>query len=172
MRVMQQPRNDPGSVLHIDGVAPQFESADRNHVIGLLAHNDLAGAFFSSLKIGQEVRIVYGDGRVGYYKINRIARFKAPQPDNKNENYVELSSNIIYSAQDLFTIFYNGDAHVTFQTCILQDGNSGWGRLFVTAIPVFSISLWEYQSLTRQTGQDFMKAGEMLRPLFGDLGFR
>jgi hypothetical protein len=171
LQVMQQPENDPGSVLHIEGVATQFGLAARNHVIGLLAHDDLAGAFFSSLKIGQEVRIVYGDGRVGYYRINRLARFKAPQTASQNGNYVDLSSNITYTDQDLFTMFYTGDAHVTFQTCILQDGNLSWGRLFVTAGPVFSICLRQYQSLTRQTGQDFIKAGDMFRLPFGDLGF-
>jgi hypothetical protein len=76
--VMQQLSDDPESVLRIGGVATQFGLAARNHVIGLLAHDDLAGAFFASLKMGQEVRIVYGDVRVDYYKINRLARFKAP----------------------------------------------------------------------------------------------
>lgn len=72
LRVMQQPPDEPGSVLRIEGVATQFGSAARNHIIGLLAHNDLAGASFSSLRVGQEVRIVYGDGRVDYHKINRV----------------------------------------------------------------------------------------------------
>jgi hypothetical protein len=172
LRVMQQLSDDPESVFRIDGVVTQFGLAARNHVIGLLAHDDLAGAFYSRLKMGQEVSIVYGGGRVGYYKINRLARFKAPQPTIRNGNYVDLSSNITYTAQDLFTMVYNGETHVTFQTCIFRDGNLSWGRLFVTAVPVISIGFQEYQLLSRQTGQDFINAGAMIRLPFGDLGFR
>ena len=141
--VMQQFLDDPESVLRIGGVATQFELAARNHVIGLLVYDDLAIAYFSSLKMGQEVRIVYGDGRVGYSKINWFARFKASQLLIQNGYYVDLSSNITYTVQDLFTMFYNGDAHVTFQPCIFQDRNLSWGRLFVTAAPVLTISLPE-----------------------------
>ena len=69
LRVMQQPAAEPESVPAMDGVATQFSPAVQSRVIGLLAHNDLAGASFSSLRIGQEVRIVYGDGRVEYYQV-------------------------------------------------------------------------------------------------------
>ena len=116
LRVMQQPVGDPGSVLPLDGVATQFRVAAQNHVIGLLAHNNLAGAFYSNLRIGQEVRIVYGDGRVEYYEGNRLACLQALQPGSQNENYVDLRSNVTVSAQDIFAIFYEGNAHVTFQT--------------------------------------------------------
>ena len=69
-------------------------------------------------------------------------------------------------------MFYNGETHVTFQTGILRSRNLSWGRLFVTAIPVISIGFQEYQSLSRQTGQDFINAGAIFRLPFGDLGFR
>ena len=72
LRVLQQPQDDPGLVFRVDGVATQFQLAAHNRVIGLLAHNDLAGATFSGLKIGQEVRIIYGNGRVEYYQIMKI----------------------------------------------------------------------------------------------------
>jgi len=145
--------------------------AAHNHVIGLLAHDDLAGAFFPYLKMGQEVRIVYGVGRVGYYQINLLARFEAPQPDSQNGIYMDLKSNITYTAQELFTKFYNGDAHVTFQTCILKGGNLSWRRLFVTAIPFFSISLSDFQSLARPTGQDLIKAADIFHLPFGETVF-
>jgi hypothetical protein len=69
-------------------------------------------------------------------------------------------------------MFYNGAAHVTFQTCILQDGNSSWGRLFVTAIPVSSIHLREFQTLTLQTKHEISKVVDSLGPVVGYLGFR
>ena len=135
MRVLQQPADDPGFVLPMGGVVTQFREAALNHVIGLLAHNDLAGVSFSNLKVGQEVRIIYGNGRVDYYVINRLARFQALPSGSEGENYVDLSSNITYTAQGIFSMFYDGKVHVTFQTCILYGGNSSWGRLFVTALP-------------------------------------
>lgn len=85
---------------------------------------------------------------------------------------MDLSSNIGYTAKDIFNNFYNGGSHVTFQTCILQDGNSSWVRLFVTAMPVSAIYRREYQALTTQTSRDFIKVGGMLRMLFEDLVFR
>src|SRR5512137_1911565 len=62
--VYQQAENDPGFVSEKDGVVTQFHLAAKNNVIGLLAHNTLAGASFSNLMVGQEVRIVYGDSKV------------------------------------------------------------------------------------------------------------
>jgi hypothetical protein len=168
---MQQIDDDPESFMRISGVATQFGLAAHNLVIGLMAHDDLAGAFFSYLKMGQEVCIVYGDGRVGYYQINHLARFKAPQPDSQNGIYMDLNLNITYTAQDLFTMFYNGDAHVTFQACIHQGENLSWGQLFVTAIPVFSISLSDFQSLARPTGQDLIKAADIFHLPFGETVF-
>ena len=170
--VLQQPEDDPGSVFQVDGVATQFRSAARNNVIGLLAHNYLAGASFSNLKIGQDVRIVYGNGRVNYFKINRLARFRAVLPGSQDESYVDLSSNISYTAQDIFTMFYDGDAHVTFQTCIGQGDNSSWGRLFVVAIPVSSVYLQGLWTLTLQEMNDFSKMGIRSGQLVGDSVFR
>jgi hypothetical protein len=136
LAVVQQPDADPGSVSIKAGVATQFNEAARNHVIGLLAHNYLAGAGFSNLKVGQEVRIIYGDGRVDYFLVNRLAKFQILQPNDSAGNLIDLSTGIPYSTQDVFTMFYDGDTHVTFQTCIKQGDNSSWGRLFVTAVPV------------------------------------
>ena len=146
LRVVQQPEDDPGAVTRADGVATQFSQAALNHVIGLLAHNDLAGASFSKLQIGQEVRIIYGNGRVEYYLVNRLARYQALWPGSQNEEYIDLLSNITYSPQDIFKMFYDGDVHVTFQTCIFQNGDASWGRFFVTAIPVPLIYQRKFQA--------------------------
>jgi hypothetical protein len=145
LRVEQQPVGEPGIVLKKDGVATQFRAAANNNNIGLLAHNNLAGATFSGLQVGQEVRIVYGDGRVDYYIVNRLASFQALQPDSQNGDFVDLSSKIKYTAQDIFSMFYAGSLHVTFQTCILKDGNGSWGRLFVTAVPYLSVDNRRFQ---------------------------
>jgi len=172
LRVMQQPANDPGSVLRVDGVATQFNLAAGNQIIGLLAHNDLAGASFSSLTVGQEVRIVYGDGRVDYFIVNRLARFQVLHFGSQNENYVELSTNIAYTPQNIFTRFYDGNVHVTFQTCIFQDGNSSWGRLFVTAVPVSTQYFRELQTFRIMMSIDFTGADSALNSLIWGSGYR
>ena len=152
LRVAQQPLGDPGSVLQLDGVATQFRAAADNHNIGLLAHNNLAGATFSSLQIGQEVRIVYGDGRVNYFIVNLMDSFQALQPDSQYGDFVDLNSNVTYTAQDIFSMFYSGSTHVTFQTCILKDGDASWGRLFVTAVPYYSVDFREFRLFRFEPG--------------------
>ena len=144
LRVVQQPASDPGAVIKVDGAVTQFNQAARNNVIGLLAHNYLAGASFFTLKIGQEVRIVYGEGRVAYFEISRLARFQVLSHYSRNDNYIDLSSNLIYNEQQIFSMFYDGETHVTFQTCILQNGNSSWGRLFVIASPSLPVSFLKF----------------------------
>jgi hypothetical protein len=133
--IVEQPSNDPGYVSSIDGVLTRFALADNYQVIGLLAHNNLAGATFFGLKKGQEIRLVYGDGRVKTYLVDRIARFQALQPNNLTSNFSDVLSNQVFSAGEIFNMFYAGTEHVTFQTCIAQGGEASWGRLFVTAVP-------------------------------------
>ena len=134
-RVVTQSADNPGFVSQKAGVVTQFSMAEQYNVTGLLAHNNLAGASFSNLVVGQEIRIIYGDGRVATYMVNQVARFQALQPNSDDSDFVDLSSNVTYSAQTVFAMFYHGGDHVTFQTCIQQNGNASWGRLFVTAVP-------------------------------------
>ena len=146
-RVVQQPVDKPVYVSPIQDIVTQFGLAAQNNVIGLLAHNHLAGATFSSLFVGQEVRIVYGDGKVTYYMINQITRFQALQPESIYSNFLDLSSNITYTYQEIFAMFYQNSGQVVFQTCIMADGEASWGRLFVTATPAFLIYLPEIHTV-------------------------
>jgi hypothetical protein len=134
-RIVQQPQDNPGFVSQMDGVVTQFSLAAMYNVVGLLAHNNLAGASFPDLAIGQRVQLIYGDGRVSEYEIDKISRFQALQPNSGNSNFVDLDTHIVYTASQIFAMFYEGGDHVTFQTCIFKDGNLSWGRLFVTAVP-------------------------------------
>jgi hypothetical protein len=103
--------------------------------VGLLAHNTLSGKFFFQLEVGQEVRLVYGDGRVEYFIIQRILQYQALQPNSPYSNFRDLSSDEILTAEQVFRKAYTGDRHVTFQTCIAANGISTWGRIFVIATP-------------------------------------
>jgi len=146
-RVATQPVGNPGYVSKSDGMVTRFDMAARYKVIGLLAHNNLAGVSFSNIVIGQEIRIVYGDGRVAIYMVNQVARFQALQPFSENSDFLDLNTNSTYSAGAIFKMFYQGGDHVTFQTCIFQDGNSSWGRLFVTAVPASYAYNYETRSM-------------------------
>jgi hypothetical protein len=146
-RVVTQSVDNPGYVSKSEGTVTQFSMAARYKVVGLLAHNYLAGASFSNLVVGQEICIVYGDGRVVTYMVNQVARFQALQPSSENSDFVDLNSNSTYSTQAIFKMFYQGGDHVTFQTCISRDGNMSWGRLFVTAVPASFAYNYETRSI-------------------------
>lgn len=138
--VVQQPEGDSGYVSHRDEEATQFAMAAQYGNIGLLAHNYLSGRLFSRLIIGEEVRLIYGDGKVEYFVITEVLRYQALEPDSQWSSFRNLDNYDVLSTEQMFNRAYAGDRHVTFQTCISANGNSSWGRLFVIAVPkVFSL---------------------------------
>ena len=144
--VIQQPVSNAGYVSSKDGEATQFGMASQFGNIGLLAHNHLAGKSFSQLTIGQEVRLVYGDGRVEYFVITEILKYQALQPTSPYSSFKNLNKDETLTAEQMFKRVYLGDQHVTFQTCIEANGNLSWGRLFVIAIPKQTLSTVSQQS--------------------------
>lgn len=136
MAVIQQPAGNAGWVSETDNVITQFGMATRYNTTGLLAHNTHAGEKFSKLKEGQIVVVVNGKGKLQRYKISSIYRFQALQPNNPYSDFIDLETNQKLSATALFYQVYTGDHHLTFQTCIAQNGDFSWGRLFVLATPL------------------------------------
>ena len=133
--VVQQPADNAGYVSSTDGVLTQFRLPSQFGNVGLLAHNSLSGKFFFQLEVGQEVRLVYGNGKVEYYLIQQILRYQAFEPNSPYSNFRDLSTNENLTAEQVFRKVYTGDRHVTFQTCIAANGISTWGRIFVIATP-------------------------------------
>lgn len=133
--VVQQPYENAVFVSNNDNVVTQFRMASQFGIIGLLAHNHLSGSSFSQLAIGQEVRLVNGDGSVEYFVIAEVLRYQALQPTSPYSSFRNLDKDETLSAEEMFKQVYFGDRHVTFQTCIEAEGNPSWGRLFVIAIP-------------------------------------
>ena len=133
--VVQQPADKPYNVSNRNGEATQFFLATQYGNIGLLAHNTLSGKLFPQLAIGQQVRLIYGDGRVEDFVISQILRFQALQPESVSSTFRNLDRNEILSAGEMFNRAYVGDRRVVFQTCIEAEGNLSWGRLFVVAVP-------------------------------------
>lgn len=133
--VIQQPADNPYYVSSRDGEATQFSMASQYGNTGLLAHNNLSGRFFSQLSIGQEVRLVYGDGKVEYFVVKNILRFQALQPESVSSSFQNLDRKEVLSAGDMFNRAYVGESRVVFQTCIAAKENPSWGRLFIVAVP-------------------------------------
>jgi hypothetical protein len=133
--VVQQPTNKPYYVSNRDGQITQFSIASQYGNTGLLAHNTLSGKLFSQLAIGQEVRLVYGDGKVQYYVIAQSMRFQALQPESVSSSFHNLDRSETLTAGQMFNRAYVGESRVVFQTCIAAEGTPSWGRLFVIAVP-------------------------------------
>jgi hypothetical protein len=133
--IVQQPASSPFYVSNRSGELTQFSIASQYGNTGLLAHNTLSGRFFSQLATGQEVRLIYGDGKIEYFVIQNVLRFQALQPESISSSFRNLDRNEVLSAGNMFNRAYVGGRRVVFQTCIEANGNSSWGRLFVVALP-------------------------------------
>jgi hypothetical protein len=133
--VVQQPSGSPGYVSNYEGQLTQFSMAAQFGNLGLLAHNRLAGKSFSELGVGQEVRLIYGNGRVEYFVITEILQYQALDPTSMRSAFRDLVTDETITANQLFERVYTGKRHVTFQTCIEANGNLSWGRLFIVATP-------------------------------------
>ncbi len=133
--IVQQPVGNAGYVSQSNGEITQFGMASQFGNVGLLAHNNLSGSYFSELAVGQEVRLVYGDGKIEYFVVTGVLKFQALEPTNPYSAFRSLDNDEKLTAEQLFNQVYRGDRHVTFQTCIAGPGSLSWGRLFVIATP-------------------------------------
>jgi hypothetical protein len=136
LSVVQQPTGFPGYVSTKDSVATQFGIATEVGNVGLLAHNTHAGSFFSNIKLGDRIVLVYGDGHIESFTANSIQRYQALSPLSPYSEFKDQETQITYTAEQLFNNVYRGEYHLTLQTCIENNGNSSWGRLFIVATPV------------------------------------
>lgn len=134
--VVQQPDGKPNFVSKNAGELTQFSSASDYGNIGLLAHNYLSGKSFFRLAVGEEIHIVYDDGRTETFVVSGILKYEALDSKSPFSSFLNLSNrNEVLSAQQMFERAYGGERHITFQTCIAKDGDASWGRLFVIAVP-------------------------------------
>lgn len=133
--IVQQPYGSPGFVSGEKDTLTQFRMANQYGNVGLLAHNYLAGRAFFELEVGDEVRLVHGDGAVEYFIVSEILSYQALRPNSVYSSFRDLRTDEVLSVEKMFKRVFFGDRHVTFQTCIEKDGNLSWGRLFIIAIP-------------------------------------
>ncbi len=146
--VGQQPKGNSGFVTREPNTATQFGLAGQYGTIGILAHNDLAGAQFSGVIPGQYAIAVFGDGRMEYFLIDSIQKYQALSPTSTYSDFVNLDgSNELISAGQLFNRVYGPGNRMVLQTCIEGNGDPSWGRMFIIATPATSQVL----SVVRQT---------------------
>lgn len=134
--IVQQPVGNANYVSADAAAVTEFRTASAYGNLGLLAHNDLAGSAFSQIKVGDTILIVYGDGHVQRFLVKSSEQYQALQPLDPYGNFQELETGNTLTAVQLFNRVYNGNFHLTLQTCIEKDGNLSWGRLFIIAVPI------------------------------------
>lgn len=136
--IIQQPRGNTGFVSEQPGTATQFQLADRYGVIGLLAHNYLSGGEFFNLVEGLQVLLVNGDGSLQKYHITEIVEYQKVTPGSNWSHYINLETGERLTTYQVFAQYYQGEHHLTFQTCLEREGLETWGLRFVVAEPVSS----------------------------------
>jgi hypothetical protein len=136
--VLQQPPGYPNFVSTEDNSVTQFGLANKYGAVGLLAHNYLSGQKFLDFRLGDEVVLVYGDGRQSRYKINRIERYQALSSTDAYSTFVDANDldGRRLTSTDVFHRIYASPNRLVFQTCLEANGDPSWGRLFVIAEPV------------------------------------
>ena len=133
--IVQQPVDQPYYVSDRNGEVTEFSLVEKYGSTGLLAHNTLSGKTFSQLAVGQEIHLVYQNGRVDDFVVTQVLRFQALQPDSISSAFRNLHEDETLTAAEMFNRAYVGGNRLVFQTCIDAEGNASWGRLFVIAMP-------------------------------------
>ena len=134
--IVQQPAGSPLYVSAEKNVVTEFNAAKNEGNIGLLAHNTAAGASFFELQPGQTVVLVYGNGTTERFLVTKILKYEALNGEFTFGQYRDLATDTVITSRELFETAYKGEKHLTLQTCIENNGDADWGRLFVVAIPV------------------------------------
>ena len=136
MQVIQQPAGQPAFVSSVNEVITEFAMARSQGVVGLLAHNYLAGKYFFEIQMDDIIQVVYGDGQVEKYQVVDIQRYQALQPNSPHSEFLDLDTSQRLTSTQLFKKVYTGEHHITLQTCIQEGVVDTWGRLFIIAEPI------------------------------------
>ena len=133
--VIQQPQDEPSYVSEEKGLLTQFDLPAKHGVVGILAHNTLSGSLFTQLAVGDEVVVVYGDGRSELYIVANAESYQALDPESPYSEFININgaSDLKISSANLYNDIYGVADSLVFQTCIEAGGNPSWGRLFITA---------------------------------------
>ncbi|MDZ7843342.1 MAG: hypothetical protein U5K99_00840 [Anaerolineales bacterium] len=134
--VVKQPQNNPGFVSSRPDTLTLFNLAERYGTTGFLAHNDLAGKKFVDLQTEERINLFYNTQKESSYRIISIRKFQALSPNSPYSDFIDLQDGRQYSASELFLEIYGPGDRLVIQTCLENNGNLTWGRMFVTAVEV------------------------------------
>jgi hypothetical protein len=134
--VGQQPQGNSGFVTRQPKQVTQFSMARQYGTVGILAHNDLAGADFDEIKINQYAIVIFGDGHEDYYLVTDLQKFQALSPTSTFSDFINLDGSKEHlTASQVFSRIYAPGGRLVFQTCIEGQGDPSWGRMFIIAEP-------------------------------------
>ena len=135
LRVVNQPKANPGFVSTISNTATNFRLAEKFGNIGLIAHNYLGGRHFHEVEVGDQIHVMDGHGQRRTYRVKELICYQAVSPNSVRSNFIDLEDNKLYTATDVFKRVYKGKHLLVLQTCIKKGRNEEWGRKFVIAFP-------------------------------------
>ncbi len=142
--VQQQPTGHPEFVSNEEDTLTQFSLVSAKNAYGLLAHNHLAGQYFSDLETGQFILVVMKE-ETKVFQINQILDYQALTPNSPYSNFKALDgSDQVINTNTLFSNIYTKDNQLVLQTCISLEDEMSWGRKFVIAEEIEVGSISEY----------------------------
>lgn len=122
------PQNgDPMAVTTNPMEVTLYETAYDAGVIGLLAHNYLAGQAFYQLEIGDRLYLNHRP-----YQVMNIIQYQTMNP----YEFMDLSSGDILTGEEAIrAIYLDRPGALVLQTCLEKYGNPDWGLTFWVAYP-------------------------------------
>ena len=136
-QVVQQPAGNSNFITPLPNYVTEYQEASRYGTIGLLAHNYLAGRYFSQILPGQEIKLVYSDYHTDKFVVTEIQQYQALSPDSPSSDFIDLNTGKYFTASKLFRKIYSSQTdRLVLQTCIYAKQNPTWGRLFIIAEPI------------------------------------
>lgn len=135
--VVQQPRGNVTFISALKNDVTEYQSASAFGTTGLMAHNYLAGQYFSQVVQGQEITLVYENLATRRYAVTQIMQYQALSPESPASDFIDLSSGEYLTVSQVFKRTYaSHPGRLVLQTCISTEQSPSWGRLFVIADPV------------------------------------
>jgi hypothetical protein len=134
--VVQQPDGNNEFISPWENIVTQFSLPTRLGATGLVAHNYLAGKTFALIKEGWTIDLVYGDGHTSRFIVSEIRQYQALDSSSTSSSFLDLKNQSRRTSSELFMDIYDQPGMLILQTCIDENGNATWGRLFVIAKPV------------------------------------
>jgi len=145
-RIVQQPIGEGNFVTNLPDFVTEFQMASDYGTIGILAHNYLAGQYFFQISRGQKLKLIYSDESTSSFIVTKVQQYQALSPNSPTSDFVNLDTGEYLTASQLFNrIYSNQTGNLILQTCIFNDQNPTWGRLFVIAEPLITQPLSRHE---------------------------